>query len=312
MDSSSENPESGDRDSGLLKRRTPGSDRLRADVNRAVGGMLNLLREASRISARLDAEVTADWIVKRAQFLGYELQAEIESLGIDKSDEEARLARLNQFFFKEKQFRCLSDVTRLADPSLAYRLNSVISSRSGAPMALELLYAYLADAIGIRLDFVDLSPTCFLRWRCGMRSRYIDITRGGSTLTSDELLNTLHSRFQMTDLSTTSCLEDRAFENFIADFVLALKATIDVAYEPEIVLFLQNTLIAYQPSELALVGERAFLHRRLGNFKLALSDLKRYFAFHDRDRAPEDLVRLYDELTKLLEQTTSSGVEVID
>lgn len=301
MDSSSENPET---NNGVINRHWS-SDRLRADVHKAVGGTHNLMREVCRISTRLEPPLAYERILKRTQFLAYEFQAVTDM----KSSEEARLLQLNHFFFEDKEFHCLPQTE--CDPATSYLINHVLTRRAGAPILLALLYAFLAESVDIKLDFVDLDPTCFLRWNDNGRSRFIDITRKGRTLTNEELLETLHSRFKMLSLSHTSLLESRAFESFITDYVIALKRTVDPIHEPERMLFLQNTLIAYQPSELPLVGERAFLHRRLGNFKLALADLKRYFAFHDRARAPIDLVRLYDEMLRLLSQD-SSGTELND
>lgn len=297
MDSSSGNPEGNDR----IINRYWSSDRLRADVRRAVGGTQNLLREVSRISARLDTAASYERILKRAQFLAYELQ----SISDMNDTEEERLQTLNQFFFDEKQFRCLPQTE--TDPATSYLLHHVLTRRTGSSIVLALLYAFLAEATGIKLDFVDLDPTCFLRWNDNGRSRFIDITRKGRTLTNDELLETLHSRFKLVSVPPDTVFETRSFESYITDYVMALKRTIDPVHEPERMLFLQNTLITYQPSELPLVGERAFLHRRLGNFKLALADLKRYFAFHDRARAPLDLVHLYDEMLRLLSPNSSDA-----
>jgi hypothetical protein len=62
---------------------------------------------------------------------------------------------------------------------------------------------------------------------------------------------------------------------------------------------------------LKFVGERALLHRRLGNFKSSLADLKRYFAFHERAKAPADLVALFDEMMRALE-SAKSKIDVLE
>lgn len=280
-------------------------ERLHADVQRAVGGVLNLVRETARISEHLDPSESADRLIKRLQFLSYELNTLIAGY----SDNSKRLEVLNRFFFSEKGFRCLSEDN--GGQSSIFRLGRVLYDRAGATMVLELVYAYLADSIGITLDFVDLKPTCFLRWVQDGRSSYIDISRSGRVLSSDELIEVLHTRFRLTSFSASSALEAFSFDSFIADYVTTLRSKNDLSCEPEKLLFLQNTLIAYRPSDLHLFGERALLHRRLGNFKPALADLKRYFAFHDRSRAPGDLIRLYDELVEMIEKQKTS-IEVLD
>lgn len=283
------------------------ADRLRADVHRAVGGPLNLVRELSRISYQLDSSVLLDWMVKRVQFFSYELQTLIRP----DTSERDRLAELNLFFFQSKKFQCTNEPMRLQDPSSAFLLGQVLAARCGAPTVIALLYACLADRIQLDLEFVDLKPTCFLKWNDNGRSRYIDVTRGGVTLSNDELIEMLHTRFQMTTLSVDSLLETYTFETFLVEYLNELKLALLKSNDPDKLLFLQNTLISYQPSNIQLLGERALLHRRLGNFKSALADLKRYFTFHEREKAPAELVSLHDELSQLLDRN-KTHIEVLD
>jgi regulator of sirC expression with transglutaminase-like and TPR domain len=277
---------------------THSDERRHADAQRAVGGCHTLIREISRISAEIDPLVPADWMIKRSLFFAYELVSRVEG----REAERDRLALLNKFIFEEKRFECLCDTGKLREPWEAYLFNSVLVKRAGAPTVLALLYAFLADRIGVKLEFVDLKPTCFLKWTDQGRSRFIDITRSGSTLSSDELIETLHTRFQMPTFGNAGLLETFSFESYLADYLTALKTVMITKNDPEQMLFLQNTLIAYQPSNLHLLAERAILHRRVGNFKSALADLKRFFAFHEREKASAELVKLHDDLVKLLER----------
>jgi len=270
-------------------------DRLHADVQRAVGGSFNLLREISRISAHYEPGIPAELMTKRVLFLAYEL----ETLTRHLTAQSDKLMALNRFFFETHRFSCVHEPQRLASPSFALRLNKVLSERTGCPNVLELLYAFLAERITVPLEFVDLKPTCFLKWTENGQSRYIDITRGGRTLSSDELIETLHTRFRLTGFSNAGLLDACTFEGFISDYVTLLKSLTDPVYEADRILFLQDILVSYQPSNLQLIGERALLHRRLGHMKRALADLKRYFAFHERDRAPSELVAAFDELNAL-------------
>lgn len=274
------------------------SDRRHADAHRAVGGCHNLVREISRITHEIRTEVPADWMVKRSLFFAYELVSRIEGTESDRD----RLALLNHFFFQEKRFQCVANSSTTGDPLALYTFDSVLTTRSGAPTVLALLYAFLSDRIGVSLEFVDLKPTCFLKWTDQGRSRFIDITRAGSTLSSDELIETLHTRFQMTTFCNAGLLETLSFESYLADYLMALKKAMATSQEFEKLLFLQNTLISYQPSNLQLLAERALLHRRLGNLKSALSDLKRFFAFHEKEKASPELVKLHDDLVLILER----------
>lgn len=295
-------------------------ERLTADVHRAVGGCLNLVREVSRLSNELDAEMPTEWMIKRTLFFAYELASVLP----DGLPEHERLTFLNRFFFSMKCFKCLKETAHLKRPSDAFRLSRVLAARAGAPMMVALLYAFLAERIGITLEFVDLnsgspgslaspagpaSPIWFLRWNENGRSRYIDITRAGRVLSSDELIEILHSKQSRLE----PLLEALTFEHFLVAHITDLKSTLSCAgsrtgagataapnFGIEKLLFLQNALIAYQPSNLQRLAERAVLHRKLGNFKSALADLKRFFAFHDRDKCKPELLKLHAELLALI------------
>lgn len=279
-------------------------ERLHADVARAVGGTLNLVRELSRISHELDPEMPTEWMIKRTQFFAYELQSELPE-GLSERD---RLSHLNKFFFELKRFKCLADTTSLQRPSDAFRVSRVLAARTGAPLVLSLLYAFLAEKIGVQLEFVDFNPAWFLRWTENGRSRYIDVARSGSILSSEELIEVLHSRYKMfPEVNEDSLFEPLTFERFLIAYLSDLKLTVAGVHgthltEPEKLLFLQNALMAYQPSNIQLFAERAVLHRKLGHYKNALTDLKRYFTFNEREKSLPELVKLHDDLVKMLER----------
>jgi regulator of sirC expression with transglutaminase-like and TPR domain len=289
---------------------------LRAALNRAVGGHLNLLREMSRVSAELDSEVQAEWMVKRLLFLSYEFESQLHGLGTLTDDE--KLQQLNRFLFEKKGFVCQCDPRKLLASYEAFLLSRTLVTRTGAPIVLALIYAFLAERVGVSIDFVDLKPTgqikYYLRWSknedMSLRSHFIDLSRGGATLTTDELIETLQHRF-LDESDPSNVLETMSFESFLADYLLQLKAAFLPHASVEKLLFIQNILIAYQPSSLQLLGERALLHRRLGNFRSALTDLKRFFAFVEREKAPIELVKLLDELNRLLERHKSL-IDLVD
>ena len=276
-------------------------DRLHADVQRAVGGALNLIRELSLVSFHFHPAVEAEWLVKRIKFLSYDLRSLIKA-----ENEAERLAVLNRFFFETCGFQCVSrDVGSVlsGERAGAFQLHRVLITRKGAPTVVALLYSYLAESIGVTLEFIDLKPSCFLKWSTDGKSRFIDMTRAGSIISKDELIASMHTRFSRPEFSCTTLLDIYSFDSYLCDYLLNLRESLDVSVDPEHLLFLQNLLISYQPSNLHLVGERAVLHRRIGNFKSALADLKRYFAFNDKLNAPVELIRLNDELVQLLDRS---------
>ena len=61
-------------------------------------------------------------------------------------------------------------------------------------------------------------------------------------------------------------------------------------------LYVLDQIINLQPSETSRWAERAMLNSRRGDRSSALDDLKRFFAFHERESAPAAIVSLFDDL----------------
>ncbi len=267
-----------------------------------------MLQEMSTVSAQLEPSIHRDWVVKRVQFLAYELRSQTPAHSTPGESCEI----LNRYFFGEKGFSAVSRLQDVPDASPALLLHRVLTARAGAPAVLSLIYSFLACQIGLRLEFVDLRPTCFLKFIDKGVSRFIDLTRDGRVLSSDDLLESLHTRFHLDTVPRSALLDHVPSERFMTDYLLSLKVAYVRRGEPDALLLIQNALMAHQPASLQLLGERALLHRRLGNLKNALADLKRYFSFNDRERAPDEFTRAYDELVATLERADRASIQILE
>lgn len=279
------------------------SELLRVSLLRAVGGLSSLLRELSRISFEIDGQVPIDWMLKRVQFLVYELNAKVR-VGIEHLDPQEKILALNEFFFNEKGFRVgTRDQVENANDWL---MQNVLVHRTGSVELISVLYAVLAEKFGLQMEFVEFhrpeNPTCLLlRWMdLDGQARYIDVRRSGHTLTSQEVLEALHlSHLQSKDIG--KLLEPKKIDTVMVEYISQLKRRMSVESFGEKLLLLQNLLIAWRPSEIRFLAERAFISKGLGHLNSALSDLKRYFSFQDKERAPEEVVKLYGELSQKLQ-----------
>jgi regulator of sirC expression with transglutaminase-like and TPR domain len=268
--------------------------------------MERLVQEISGICSRVEINVKAEILAKRVLFLSFEAQTQIpQELSWD-----LKLQKLNEFFFDKKDFAIVADAS-FHDPVALQLLNRALASRVGAPRPLGLVYSSIAQKIGLNLEFVDLQPHCYLKYVDQGTSRFIDLSRRGKLMSSLELLETLQRRLQTPSISSTELLETVCHERFIIDYLVALKSAFKYRENLEPLLIIQNHILDLQPTNLPLIGERALLFKQMGHDKNALSDLKRYFAFSDRKRAPQELVKLYDELCQSL-QSRSSQFELLD
>ncbi len=266
-----------------------------------------MIKEVSAISAQLDPGIGADWMLKRVQFMAYELRTHtpFEATPFELCE------ILNDYFFTQKGFKAIPKIHEAKDPLTCLLLQRVLSTRSGSPAVLSLIYSFLATQIGLRLEFVDLRPTCFLKFVVSGVSHYVDMSGEGRMLSSDDLLESLHSRFHLKAIPAEALLEPVSMERFLSEYLTSLKSEYVRRTNLESLLLIQNALMALQPSSLQLLAERALLYRRLGHFKQALADLKRYFSFHDKETAPVEVLSVFNELTELVERQKTT-VQLID
>lgn len=230
------------------------------------------------------------------QFFGFDVQAIVPA---DRSARD-KLTSLNRYFFDQKRFQALSDNGCVVE---RVTLQTVLAKRVGSPLAVSLLYAYLASKAGVELEFANVQPAGFLKFFEDGLWRFVDVTRNGRILESDELLESIQARMRGRRLTDTELFETVPHDRILVDYLNTLKMAYRMGESAEPLLAIQNWLLQFQPSNVQALGERALLHRRLGHSKSALADLKRYFAFVERDGAPSDLRRAFDELSAMLSKS---------
>jgi regulator of sirC expression with transglutaminase-like and TPR domain len=286
-----------------------------ATPGRFARGFSQVLRDAASVCAEVDPSTRHEWIVKRMQFFAYDVASLIPS---DEPIRE-RLARLNFWFFGQKRFQAIAVNSSLLE---RVTLHTVLAKRVGSPLSIGLLYAYLAQHAGIDLEFANARPAGYLKFFERGFWRYVDLMREGKILEGDELLELLQSRFRgrvsgwraaaglgASGAASDDLLETVPHERIVIDYLESLRAALRGRESAEPLLVVQNWLLALQPANFQELGERAILHLRLGHHKSALSDLKRYFSFMSRDRAPAELLRAFDELSALFAKGRGASLQ---
>lgn len=224
--------------------------------------------------------------------MGYELTA---TIGQEFSDAQ-KIEALNRFFFDIKEFAVPVEPS-FHDTLSLHLLNRVLNTRIGSSRSLAMVYRYLGEQIGLQFEFVDLHPNCYLKHIESGLSRFVDLSRRGKVLSSEELIQSLQSRATAQGEVTSLC-EAVTLDQYVIEYLTILKGAYQQRSNVEPLLVVQNWILEYQPTNMTVRGERAILLNHLGHYRSAFTDLKRYFSFAQRSAAPPELVVLFDDLTR--------------
>jgi hypothetical protein len=281
---------------------------------------LGPLREYARISTvvrpalragvddplRPDSPKTAsDSTDRRLLFLGWEVEALIAK---HRPDFKSAHALLSHIFFQELGFETSGEADLRRHEGSAALLDTVLARRTGPASLIAVLYSWFSEmvarAYGDSCDFsrvepVQGTPTEVVRiiprkdvgevWLVDLSQR---ATRVDESIWAPWCANAKLEGF--TRLSFAKGLVRSLTEMFrLLESMTNL--TVDLLAAQ---LYVLDQIISLQPSETSRWAERAMLNTRRGNRAGALDDLKRFFAFHERESAPSAIVALFDDLRR--------------
>lgn len=222
-------------------------------------------------------------------FMTYELMAQSEHLS-----ESERFQLLNDYYFKRKGFQVL----QLKGQETLERhllLKSVLEHRSGAPLAIALIYLHLAAHLDLPAYLIQLRNHYLLKWVRGGKSSYIDLCAEGRLVSEEELMQICSRVIDVAPGSEALSIvpNRRTFLRYADELVRVY----DREHEDQRLHAMYNVILKVEPLNSRVLGRRALLRRKLAMDKEALADLKRYFTFVDRTQAPPDMVRAFQELS---------------
>lgn len=234
----------------------------------------------------LQPHLVSEQTFRRLHFLVFELCSRTEGL-----EENQRLEKLIEFFFDEKSFQ-FHDSSEVTQKSLS--LSGALSDFSAHPFVGTLLFLHLAHALQIPLFWIQSTNRSILKWHRSGRCEYIDFLRHGKVLTDDEVLKIFEEK---------SCRAEcwspiQLFKGYLDLIIQALE---QVA-QPKALLLAYSLAIQMDESNTHLLGRRAFLRHRLGYTKDAHNDLKRYFSFVEKHKAPFEIIDLYQKVLEGIDQ----------
>lgn len=251
---------------------------LRGDIRPA-----QMARVLCKASALLESSVEEDLLLKRLQFLIYELR---DYCGAATSPWTA-LEGLVDFFFTQKQYAISPAGRHFSSDHL---LSTLISSRKADVEVLTMLFVLLAEEIEVPLQILALRPLRYVR--LANSEIVLDLASQGRQLSAQDLIEVLQDNPPLQEAKGGHLGHDQ----LLVSYLTHLKECGPCAEDPQLNLALQSQLIELCPHQISLYAERALTFQELGESALALADLKRYFSFQGRERGPVELVALLDKL----------------
>lgn len=260
------------------------------------------LREYAICATAGSSEKSVSDLDRRLKFFRWEVSALIDRKVLDvKETNQSHIDLINEIFFEDLGFR--SQMGPAA-------LENVIAKRLAPPALLSMLYGWVGELFNASCRAFDISPQFshieIVHGVPGEVVRMIPINDDGRVFLFD-----LQAQGNPVPDETWSPWCRSAPKGFarktFAEALCAALTELFVALDRDRTLdslqrrlSILDNIIALQPAETSRWADRAVLNSRLGNRPRALDDLKRFFAFHEKETAPPALISLYDDLRKEL------------
>lgn len=256
------------------------------------GSLLPILVNFNRL---IQPDENFESFQRQLNFMIYDLQSKTEGLC-----EEDRFHILNDYFFDLKGYQTTSLGTTPCSiiDEHTWLLLSVCHNRKGADLPVTLLYIHLATQLDLPAYLIHGPSHCILKWvRSGGQSQFIDVSRRAKLLTELEVLELVNRSQHLRD--SVACMDILPARHILALYLKNLyQNSIDTLARERRHLIL-NILLKVDPANLCYLEERSLLRKELGLHKEALSDLKRYFSFTDRQEASPHIKLAAVELERL-------------
>lgn len=229
-----------------------------------------------------------DQSFRRLHFMVFELVSRCEGL-----DEDERLKKLIHFFFQEKTFY-FHDSSEVNEIHLS--MSSALSQFSAHPFIATLVFLHLAHALDIPLFWIQSQNQSILKWHRAEHCEYLDFLCQGRKLSDSEVLKVIEKRGCRVECWSPKQL----YQGYLDLLTKALEKTANL----KSLLLAYSLAIQMDDSNTHLLGRRAFLRHRLGYTKEAHADLKRYFSFVERSKAPSEILELYQKVLEGMAQSS--------
>ncbi len=232
---------------------------------------------------------------RQIQFFGFEIVKNCDGL-----EESARWDILRKFVFEEKGFQ-VSSTRDVSEEEVL--MKSVLDERCGHPLPVVFLLLHLAHFLDLPMALIQARHHFLLKWVRSGKTVYLDLYNGCRALNDAELVKVLNS--------TASNLEVWSAKQLMIQYLELLMQTFESSQDLPQLHVIYNLLLQLDDSNTSILGQRALLRQRLGFSKEALSDLKRYFSFIEKNQAPGELQQAWMELEAAPEPPNRAPTDVL-
>lgn len=209
----------------------------------------------------------------------------------------AWIQRINRALFGDFGMAGGSARPRLIiDDPERYFLDRVIDNRSGSPLALTVIYWYLADSVGLACECLSLPSYYLLKLSDHRKEVYVDPFEGGRILTSEEFQKKFRSALLRHPAIVTNLFERITPTQLVVRLIQQLKQIYVLKGNPLFALRAVELLTALFPDSPEFARDRGILYCEIEYFSKAVTDLK-YYLDH-RPRA-DDMVEI-KQLNRML------------
>lgn len=211
-----------------------------------------------------------------------------------------KLRTLNQFFYGELGFGCNVNHYYDAQNNFVHRL---LATRRGIPITLAVLWAELAQSLGLKAHGVGFPAHFLVKIALPMGLAVMDPVNGQS-LSRELLIERLHpyhlgqGGLEESTLALAYYLRTASPRQTIARMLYNLRELYHSEGEWQRLLAVHERLVILLPEALAEYRDRGLVHAKLGHTQQALEDLEHYLAHANQDPGLAEIAMQVDALRR--------------
>lgn len=204
---------------------------------------------------------------------------------------------INQVLYKLEGFQGKSDkFKQVIDDPDRYYLHRVLDNKIGSPLTLTLIYAIMADQVGIDYEVLALPSYYLIKLKGINEEIYIDPFDHGKFLGPEDFQKKFRSAMNRNRILSTNLFERINAQQLVARVLQQLKHIYILKGNAVEALRAVELLTCIFPESPELTRDRGVLYCEMEYFTQAIKDLKRYL----KARPTADDVAEIKKLTSML------------